>query len=76
MSFDSTSAIGTLIYLLAMPIIAALLASEKGRNVTLWAVLGAIPGFNVFAMAYFVGAANLNVEKKLDKLLAEKEVKK
>ena len=73
MSLNSTSILGTLVLLLAMPIIAGLLAAEKGRNVTLWAVLGAIPGFNAIFMIYFVGATNLNLEKNLDKILAQLE---
>ena len=73
MSFNATNMFGTLVLLLAMPIIAALLAAEKGRNVTLWAILGAIPGFNVLAMFYFVGARNLILEEKLDRILAQIE---
>ena len=67
------SALGTIFFLVAMPIIAGLLAAEKGRNVTLWAILGAIPGFNAIFMIYFVGATNLNLEKNLDKVLAQLE---
>ena len=73
MSFNTTSIVGTLVLLLAMPIIAAMLAAEKGRNVTLWAILGAIPGFNALAMIYFVGATNLRLEEKLDRILAQIE---
>ena len=50
-------------------IVANLLAKEKGRNVTKWTVLGLIPIFNMFCMWYFIGAANLRLERKLDDLL-------
>lgn len=50
-------------------IVANLLAKEKGRNVTKWTVLGAIPIVNIFAIPYFIGAANLRLEKKIDQLL-------
>ena len=46
------------------------LAKEKGRNVTLWTVLGFIPLVNYFCIMFFIGAANLRVERKLDELHA------
>jgi hypothetical protein len=46
------------------------LAKEKGRNVKLWTILGAIPFVNMFLMWFFVGAANLRLEKKIDQLLS------
>lgn len=49
--------------------IARMLAKEKGRNVTLWTVLGFIPMVNYFCLAFFIGAANLRLENKLDQLL-------
>ena len=49
--------------------IARMLAREKGRNVTLWTVLGFVPLINYFCLAFFIGAANLRLEKKLDQLL-------
>ena len=50
-------------------LVAHFLAKEKGRNVTLWTVLGFIPVVNIPCVWFFIGAANLNVEKKLDALL-------
>ena len=46
-----------------------LLAKEKGRNTRNWVILGVIPGVNVFAVSYFVGATNLRLERKIDALL-------
>ena len=48
---------------------ANILAREKGRNVTKWTILGLIPGVNLFCMWFFVGAANLRLERKVDELL-------
>jgi hypothetical protein len=50
-------------------VVAFLLARDKGRNVVLWTVLGICPVVNLFALWFFVGAANLNLEKKIDQLL-------
>ena len=49
---------------------ANLLAKEKGRNVIKWTILGAIPLVNFVCIWFFVGAANLKVERKLDELAA------
>lgn len=46
------------------------LAKEKGRNVTLWTVLGCIPFINFLCISYFIGAANLKLEAKIDELLS------
>ena len=58
-----------IIMTLPMGVIAHLLAKEKGRNVTLWTILGIIPMINLFAIWFFIGAANLKMERKLDELL-------
>lgn len=50
-------------------VVARLLAKEKGRNVVLWTVLGAIPMVNFFCMWFFIGATNLRLERKIDELL-------
>jgi O-antigen/teichoic acid export membrane protein len=47
------------------------LAKEKGRNVVKWTILGAIPLVNFACVWFFVGAANLHTERKLDQILAE-----
>jgi len=58
-----------IIMTLPMGVIAHLLAKEKGRNVTLWTILGIIPMINFFTIWFFIGAANLKIERKLDELL-------
>jgi hypothetical protein len=47
---------------------AHLLAKEKGRNIIKWTILGAIPVVNIFCIWFFVGAANLRLERKVDEL--------
>ena len=49
------------------------LAKEKGRNVTSWTILGCIPIINFFFIWFFVGAANLKLERKIDRLLAQQK---
>ena len=51
-------------------LVAHLLAKEKGRNVTRWTILGLVPLVNIFAIWFFIGAANLRLEKKIDELLS------
>ena len=58
-----------LIMTLPLGIAARMLAKEKGRNVTRWTVLGFIPIVNYFCLFFFIGAANLRLEKKIDQLL-------
>ena len=47
------------------------LAKEKGRNVTLWTILGFIPVVNFFLLPFFIGAANLRLEAKIDQLISQ-----
>jgi len=61
-----------LLFSLGFAIVAYKLAREKGRNVLLWTILGAIPVLNFICMGFFVGAANLHLERKLDELLSRK----
>lgn len=58
---------------ISMAVIAHKLAKEKGRNVTLWTVLGCVPLVNYFCLAFFIGASNLRLEEKLDKLLNQEK---
>lgn len=58
-----------LIMTIPIGIVARMLAKEKGRNVTRWTVLGFIPIVNYFCLFFFIGAANLRLEKKFDQLL-------
>ena len=50
-------------------IVARLLAHEKGRDVRKWTILGFVPVLNFFCIWFFVGAANLRLERKVDELL-------
>jgi hypothetical protein len=54
---------------LVFGITAYLLAKEKGRNVAVWTLLGLIPFLNLGFIWFFVGAANLRLERKIDALL-------
>ena len=49
--------------------VARALAREKGRDTTLWTVLGFIPLVNMVCMPFFIGAPNLRIEKKLDEIM-------
>jgi len=53
-------------------IVAFLLARDKGRNVTLWTLLGILPVANFVCIWYFVGASNLRLERKIDELLQDR----
>jgi hypothetical protein len=45
------------------------LAKDKGRNVRKWTIWGFVPFVNLLLVPYFMGAANLRAERKLDALL-------
>ena len=57
--------------LLTIPIaiISYHLAKEKGKNIVLWTLLSIMPFFNGMFLAYLIGAKNLIMEKKVDRLL-------
>jgi hypothetical protein len=55
---------------LACAVVANVLAREKGQRVVVWTALGLIPIINFVCLYYFIGAANLRFEKKLDRVLA------
>ena len=59
-----------LLMTVCIAIAAHFLAKDKGRNVLKWTVLGAIPIVNLACIWFFVGAANLRLERKVDALLA------
>jgi hypothetical protein len=69
--------LGSFLPLLLMSVVIAvsshLLARDKGRNILKWTVLGAIPLLNIFCIWFFVGAANLRLERKIDDLIARLE---
>ena len=52
-----------------MGIVAHVLAKQKGRHVVLWTILGIIPLVNMFCTWYLVGASNLLLEEKIDRIL-------
>lgn len=54
---------------LLMAIAVNLLAREKGRNITKWTILALIPVVNFACIWFFIGAANLHTERKLDEIL-------
>jgi hypothetical protein len=47
------------------------LAKEKGKDVTLWTILGLIPGINIYCLLYLLGASSTILEGKIDKILAQ-----
>ena len=47
------------------------LAKEKGKNVTLWTILGLIPVINFYSLLYLFGASSTILEGKIDKILAQ-----
>jgi uncharacterized protein involved in cysteine biosynthesis len=57
---------------LGFAVVAYKLAREKGRNVALWTILGAIPVLNFVCIPFFVGAANLELARKLDEIIARR----
>ena len=64
------------IMIIPFVLICHMLAKEKGKNVTLWTVLGIIPLVNFYAMVYLVGSVNTILEEKLDRVLLLLEVDK
>ncbi len=58
-----------IVWCAVISVLSHFLAKEKGRNVALWTVLGAIPFVNFIAIWYFVGAANFRLERKVDQIL-------
>lgn len=51
------------------------LAKEKGKDVTLWTILGIIPLVNYFALFYLIGTVNAHLERKVDQVLSLLEKK-
>jgi len=50
------------------------LAKEKGKDVTLWTILGLIPGINIYSLLYLFGASSTILEGKIDKILAQMKI--
>jgi hypothetical protein len=59
--------------LMTLPIgfISRMLAKEKGRNVLLWTILGFTPLVNYFCLLFFIGAANLRLERRVEQLFEQ-----
>ena len=64
-----------LIVIMLFGVTAHFLAKEKGRNVTWWTILGCIPLVNMFFICFFIGAANLKLERKIDQLLEQQSIR-
>ena len=47
------------------------IAKEKGKDVTLWTILGLIPVINIYSLFYLFGASSTILERKIDKILAQ-----
>ncbi len=45
------------------------LAKEKGKNITLWTILGLIPAVNLYSLVYLLGAPSKVLEGKMDRIL-------
>lgn len=54
-------------------VVAYRLATEKGRNAWLWAILALIPIVNFWCMPYFIGTTNSRLEAKIDALMKKNE---
>ena len=65
---------GPLLIITSVFVVAHLLVKEKGRKVALWTILGAIPCVNFCCLPFVVGAAKLRLERKIDELLARRQV--
>jgi len=45
------------------------LAREKGKNITLWTILGLVPAVNFYSLLYLLGAPSKVLEEKMDRIL-------
>ena len=61
------------IIIISIPImfICRSIAIEKGKDVTLWTILGLIPVINIYSLLYLFGASSTILEEKIDKILAQ-----
>lgn len=50
-------------------LVAFCLAKNKGRRTLPWTLVALVPLINMFCLTFLVGASNLRLERKLDKLL-------
>jgi hypothetical protein len=59
------------IIIISIPImfICRSIAKEKGKDVTLWTILGLIPGINIYSLIYLFGASSTILERKIDRIL-------
>ncbi|TFB08819.1 hypothetical protein E3V08_02470 [Candidatus Atribacteria bacterium MT.SAG.1] len=61
----------TIIISIPIMFICRSLAKEKGKNVTLWTILGLIPGINFYSLLYLFGTSSTILEGKIDTILAQ-----
>ena len=61
----------TIIISIPIMFICRSLAQEKGKNVSLWTILGLIPVINIYSLLYLFGASSTILEGKIDKILAQ-----
>jgi len=61
------------IIIISIPImfISRSIAKGKGKDVTLWTILGLIPVINFYSLFYLFGASSTILERKIDKILAQ-----
>jgi hypothetical protein len=45
------------------------IAKEKGKDITLWTILGLIPAVNFYSLLYLLGAPSKILEGKMDRIL-------
>jgi len=63
-----------LVFSMFMVVFCHRLALEKNKSVVLWTILGSIPVLNMISLLYLVGASNIALERKVDRLLHMLEV--
>jgi len=64
----------TIIISIPIMFICRSLAKEKGKNVSLWTILGLIPVINIYSLLYLFGASSTILEGKIDKILAQMKI--
>lgn len=59
--------------IISIPImfICRIVAKEKGKDVTIWTIIGLIPVVNIYSLFYLFGASSTILEGKIDKILTQ-----
>jgi hypothetical protein len=47
------------------------IAREKGKDVTLWTIIGLVSVINFYSLFYLFGASSTTLERKIDKILVQ-----